>query len=273
MANFGSTKSGLLDVGYCLLNTKGAIVRDRTCESVIEVGEGTGIYSARICFPHQFRGTILWDTGEENPVYAAEDFNYYDNNEVVLDQVKSIFDQLTFLRGIQAGRWSLKKETSEMTYYDETGERVIASYVMLDSNGKPSLDEVFDRIVVKMNATSYPPEITDPPEDENPYYRLVKVSGEETPGRSVTYAVETNRLVKKLYWTVESAPEDANLLLLASVEMYPVASGQTILVEGSGVFTFQAPESGTFSVNLRHGAMLGEVVASHRLVVRSKEES
>lgn len=269
-ANFGATKTGLTTVGYCLLNSKGAIAQERTDIGVLEVGEGTGVYSAMICFPPQFRGTILWDTGEPFPVYAAEDYNYYDNNEVVLDQIRSIFDQLSFLRGIQAGRWSLKKETAEMTYYDEAGENVIASYVMLDSGGKPSLDEVFDRIVVKMNAPSYPQQITDPPSDPAPYYRLVKVSEDAASG-AISYAVETNRLVRKLYWTVEQSNEEISLLSMMT-EKIPIASGQIPIVEGSGVFTFNVVDMGTFSVKLRIRPD-EEAVAVHSLIVARDIES
>jgi hypothetical protein len=95
--NFGTTKSGLKHVGYHLLNTKGAIVRTRTEVGVHEVGEGTGIYAAMVCFPDQFRGTVLWDTGQARPSYAAEEYNYYDNNDVMLEQMKYVFNQLSFL--------------------------------------------------------------------------------------------------------------------------------------------------------------------------------
>jgi len=271
--NFGTTKSGLRHVGYCLLNTKGAIVHARTERGVHEVGEGTGIYAAMVCFPDQFRGTVLWDTGQARPSYAAEEYNYYDNNDVMLEQMKYVFSQLSFLRGLQAGRWALKKETAEMTFYDETGENMLVSYAMMDSNGKPSLEEVFDRVVNEINAPEYPPPITDPPTDNPPNYELSPSDTNPKEGDVVNFSVATNRLVNKLYWTLEpvaSAASAGDFRLLSTVNN----SGIVPLDSGTGTFTLALADDlitegdETFTVNLRYGAADGEIVATSTITVK-----
>jgi len=271
--NFGTTKSGLRHVGYCLLNTKGAIVHARTERGVHEVGEGTGIYAAMVCFPDQFRGTVLWDTGQARPSYAAEEYNYYDNNDVMLEQMKYVFSQLSFLRGLQAGRWALKKETAEMTFYDETGENMLVSYAMMDSNGKPSLEEVFDRVVNEINAPEYPPPITDPPTDNPPNYELSPSDTNPKEGDVVNFSVATNRLVNKLYWTLEpvaSAASAGDFRLLSAVNN----SGIVPLVSGTGTFTLALADDlltegdETFIVNLRLGGPDGDIVATSTITVK-----
>jgi hypothetical protein len=271
--NFGTTKSGLRHVGYCLLNTKGAIVHTRTERGVHEVGEGTGIYAAMICFPDQFRGTVLWDTGQARPSYAAEEYNYYDNNDVMLEQMKYVFNQLGFIRGLQAGRWALKKETAEMTFYDETGENMLVSYAMMDSNGNPSLEEVFDRVVNEINAPEYPPPITDPPPDNPPNYALSPSDTNPKEGDVVNFSVATNRLVNKLYWTLEpvaSAASAGDFRLLSAVNN----SGIVPLDNGTGTFTLALADDlltegdETFIVNLRYGGADGEIVATSTITVK-----
>jgi len=271
--NFGTTKSGLRHVGYCLLNTKGAIIRPRSELGVHEVGEGTGIYSAMVCFPDQFRGTVLWDTGENNPAFAAEEYNYYDNNSVMLEQMKYVFDQLSFLRGLQAGRWALKKETAEMIFYDETGENMLVSYSMTDSKGEPSLEEVFDRVVNEINAPEYPPLITAPPPDNPPSYMLSPSSTSPKEGDVVSFSVATNRLVSKLYWTLEPITSSAlsgSPNLLSSIDN----SGIVPLDSGTGTFTLAladdllADGDETLTVNLRYGGADGEIVATSTITVK-----
>jgi len=172
--NFGSTKTGLADfVGYRLIDSSGLVAQERTQLGIYETYMGTGIYAANIEFPDDFTGTILWDIEGTRPVYAAEEFNNSINgtgvsrqvNEVttqvteiteqvnsvttqvglVSDQVTDLADEIRFIRGMTAGRWSLDKKTSTMTYYDESGKNVLVTYEMLDEDGKPSIESVYDR--------------------------------------------------------------------------------------------------------------------------------
>lgn len=73
--NFGVSKTGLSTVAYRLLNNDGVVMVARTTSGVSEVLAGTGIYQAEIPFPENWNGTILWDTGEAVPKYAADVFD------------------------------------------------------------------------------------------------------------------------------------------------------------------------------------------------------
>lgn len=158
--NFGTTKSGLTgDVGYRLIDSTGLAVQNRSAVDIYETFPGTGIYASSILFPDDFVGTILWDTGGEKPVYAVEEFNNSINgtgvsqqvNEVtmqvnmVTDQVTNLADEIRFIRGMTAGRWALDKKDATMTYYDESGKNLLVTYQLLDENGNPSIESVYDR--------------------------------------------------------------------------------------------------------------------------------
>lgn len=73
--NFGSSKTGLSNVGYRLVNPNGSIQIERTTDGVAEVLAGTGIYQAEISFQEGWSGSIVWDTGEASPKYASDAFD------------------------------------------------------------------------------------------------------------------------------------------------------------------------------------------------------
>ena len=158
--NFGSTKSGLASkVGYRLIDAIGLVEQERSQVGIYETYAGTGIYAASITFPDDFTGTILWDVESDRPVYAAEEFNNSINGTgvsqqvtdvtmqvgIVTDQVSDLAHEIRFIRGMTAGRWTLDSTDSTMTYYDESGKNVLVTYEMLDANGKPSIESVYDR--------------------------------------------------------------------------------------------------------------------------------
>lgn len=158
--NFGRTKSGLASsIGYRLIDATGLVERSRSQLGVYETYPGTGIYAAEIDFDDGFKGTILWDIEGDNPVFAAEEFNDIVNGGavkqqvtevttqvgIVSDQVTDLADEIRFIRGMTAGRWTLDKKDSTMTYYDESGKNVLVTYEMLDEDGKPSIESVYDR--------------------------------------------------------------------------------------------------------------------------------
>lgn len=164
--SFGSNKSGLVgSVGVRLLNTRGTTTSARTSVGIYETFPNSGIYASLITFPDKFRGVIMWDTGEASPKYASEEYNYTENNSVILDKMKLLFNQVSYIRGLQAGRWQLNKQTSEMTFYDEGGINILLKYIMKDENGNPSIDSVFDRIITFSNAPVPLTEITEPDPD------------------------------------------------------------------------------------------------------------
>lgn len=159
-ANFGRNKTGRASLtGYRLIDDTGVAVRERTQVGVYETYPGTGIYAADISFEDGFKGTILWDIEGDNPVFAAEEFNDIVNGGavkqqvtevttqvgIVSDQVTDLADEIRFIRGMTAGRWTLDKKDSTMTYYDESGMNVLVTYEMLDERGKPSIESVYDR--------------------------------------------------------------------------------------------------------------------------------
>jgi len=158
--NFGSTKTGrTATIGYRLIDDTGTPIQARSQAGVYEAFPGTGIYAANITFPDDFVGTILWDIEGVRPVYAAEEFNNSINGTgvsqqvadvtmqvgIVTDQVSDLADEIRFIRGMTAGRWTLDSKDSTMTFYDESGRNVLVTYEMLDARGRPSLESVYDR--------------------------------------------------------------------------------------------------------------------------------
>jgi len=67
---FGSSKTGLTTVGYQLKTTTGTNSGTRITAGIFEIGGGA--YGADIAFADNFRGFILWDTGEATPRFAPD---------------------------------------------------------------------------------------------------------------------------------------------------------------------------------------------------------
>jgi hypothetical protein len=159
--NFGSTKSGLSQVGYRLIGMTGNVVLERTEFGVYETAPRSGIYAALISFSEGFRGTILWDTGETAPVFAAEEYNHSVDGASVLQQMNGIVEQINFIRAMTAGRWCLDKNSATMSFYDESGTQLLMTYTLTDDKGKPSIESVFDRTTKFSNAPDYTRVIVD----------------------------------------------------------------------------------------------------------------
>lgn len=92
-ANFGASNAGLSTVGYAIYKEDESVQLARTTSGVSELGTATGIYRATINYPIQFRGFILWDTGEGSPQYAAESINPLDADSVA-DEVRTMLRSL-----------------------------------------------------------------------------------------------------------------------------------------------------------------------------------
>jgi len=149
--NFGATKSGLAgSAGYRILDESGQIVRERTTTDISESFPGSGIYSSLVIFPDYFSGSILWDTGEESPVFATEEYNYTDNVAQLQQNVEDIAAHVNFIRGLTAGRWKIDRKSATMSFYDESGDNLLVSYELLDESGQRSIDAVFDRRIIKL---------------------------------------------------------------------------------------------------------------------------
>ena len=131
--NFGTGKSSLSTVGFSIYNTEGVLSGSRSTSGVHEVGADTGIYSAPVSFTNDFKGSVLWDTGQgSSTAYAAEGYN--PTNE-----------DLDFLRDMTAGKWTIDASNKQMIFYGENNTTEIARFDLTDRNGNPSITEIFTR--------------------------------------------------------------------------------------------------------------------------------
>lgn len=71
--NFGLDSTGLITVGYSLINSDGSIKLSRTTLGVFEIRTNCGIYGALITLDDPWQGIILWDDGQDEPIYASEE--------------------------------------------------------------------------------------------------------------------------------------------------------------------------------------------------------
>jgi hypothetical protein len=58
------------------------------------VAAGTGIYKTAVTFADGFSGTLLWDTGEATPRYAAEEVNPEELGANALDPALDLADAI-----------------------------------------------------------------------------------------------------------------------------------------------------------------------------------
>jgi hypothetical protein len=128
--------TGSNGVGYTLVNYDGSTYQPRTVTGVYQVAVDSGIYSAYITFPDQWRGQILWDTGAffsgSVPYFATEQYNYEENNP----RVDSIYN-------IEYGRWRIV--SNQMVFYKDDNVTEVARFNLFDENGAPTMDAVFER--------------------------------------------------------------------------------------------------------------------------------
>lgn len=83
--NFGSSKTGLLTVGFTLYNPDTTVYQARSTAGIREFA-ATGVYGAQITLPSEKPVLVLWDTGEVAPRYGSED------NNVQLDSIQDSTD-------------------------------------------------------------------------------------------------------------------------------------------------------------------------------------
>lgn len=86
----GEGRPSLLTVGYTLKNKDKTEFQARTTSGVSELGTATGIYGVNLELPENFVGTIEWDSGESNPVYASEDIALGGTERTVIDDVRTL---------------------------------------------------------------------------------------------------------------------------------------------------------------------------------------
>lgn len=147
--NFGKLKGSLATVGYCLYDVTGSIAQSRSAVSIYELGTSTGIYASNISFPDEFKGSILWDSGEASPVYATEEIDLVAADASVATNVadiKAAIDtDLTFIRDMIGGQWKIDDATHQMIFYKEDNVTEVARFDLRDNKGDPSFLSVFLR--------------------------------------------------------------------------------------------------------------------------------
>ena len=130
--NFGKGKGGLGTVGVSLYDADGTISGSRITAGVHEVGSNTGIYACQLTFAANFSGSILWDTGESDSVYASEQYN-------------PTAERVKFNMDIAGGKWTMDSSSNQMIFYAADNTTEVARFDLTDSDGAGSVASVFTR--------------------------------------------------------------------------------------------------------------------------------
>lgn len=152
--NFGpgrSNATGSTGVGYSVLDTSGSLVSARTTAGVYQLVSGSGLYSAYVSFPDNFRGQIMWDTGAafSSTHYAVEQFNIEANNpnvNQIAQTVGLMSGTLSQLYKMNYGRWKIVG--TQMIFYSDDNVTEISRFNLFDDLGAASNDSVFERVKV-----------------------------------------------------------------------------------------------------------------------------
>jgi hypothetical protein len=136
-ANFGrSLGSNLSDVSFSLYDTTGTIypAENYANIAVYEMPPSSGIYGTELTISTLFSGSIVWQhNAGGTPVYASE--------EVKVDQKMA--------RYIHTGDWVINEDDKQMIFYADDGTTEIARYDLKDRNSEASIQEIFERILVR----------------------------------------------------------------------------------------------------------------------------
>lgn len=160
--NFGRNRAnvtGSSGVGYAVLDGLGNVVSTRTTVGVYQLSSGSGLYAARVTYPDGFDGQVVWDcppvTGSQNTLlsqsFATEEYHYLANNpntDAALAAVQSVTGSVQGLYDVAFGRWRIDKLANTMTFYRADNSTVVATFNLLDDNGLPTFDGVFERQLV-----------------------------------------------------------------------------------------------------------------------------
>ena len=145
--------TGSTGVGYTILDEVGGIVLPRTTSGVYQIMSGSGLYAAYIGFPDNFRGQVVWDTGTAflTASYAIEQYNVEENEPKVAETWQMVNEMTGSVQGlfdVAFGRWRLDPITNQMVIYRDDNSTVVATFNLLDNNGTPTYDCVFERQLV-----------------------------------------------------------------------------------------------------------------------------
>lgn len=187
--NFGKSRTGLSgSVGYTLYGFDNTVESARTTDGIFETVSGSGLYHSFISFPDDFRGFLVWDTGEVpgRIQYATEQYNYEENNPNIdlilssstqssgtIEQIAQdvtyisssiplIQNQLTdiettvaavavdvsFIKAIEGGRWIIDENVNQMIFYQDDNVTEVARFNLFDVTGSAASESVYERVRV-----------------------------------------------------------------------------------------------------------------------------
>jgi len=139
-SNFGKALgSKLSDTSFDLYDTLGNLydASNYTHSNVYEMPPGSGIYGSELNINTLFSGSIVWKVEK---VPSSADF-VYATEEVKIDQKMA--------RYIHTGDWVIDENTKQMVFYADDGNTEIARYDLKDRDSVGSIDEIFERILVR----------------------------------------------------------------------------------------------------------------------------
>ena len=129
--SMGGTHTGLVGtIGVTLLNPDGTVHTARATATIYEIGGGC--YGDQITFTDDWIGSIKWDTGGGTPVYAVEDYNYYENNPTIDELGHEI-----------SGKWEIV--SNQMIFYKADNVTEVSRFNLFDASGNPSMVNVYKR--------------------------------------------------------------------------------------------------------------------------------
>ena len=139
-SNFGRGLGDKLnDITFDLYDTLGNLYNPSLYNhsAIYEMPPTSGIYGSELTIDTLFSGSIVWkvekEPGSNDFVYATE--------EVKIDQKMA--------RYIHTGNWIIDESTKQMVFYADDGVTEIARYNLKDRNSNASIDEIFERILVR----------------------------------------------------------------------------------------------------------------------------
>lgn len=139
-SNFGRGLGNKINyVSFDLYDTLGNVYSTSkySHSSIYEMPPSSGIYGSELTINTLFSGSIVWkvdkSSGNNDFVYAID--------EVKIDQKMA--------RYIHTGDWIIDEDTKQMIFYADDGVTEIARYDLKDRNSNGSINEIFERILVR----------------------------------------------------------------------------------------------------------------------------
>jgi hypothetical protein len=153
---FRADITGSTGVGYTVYDVAGNVVSARTTAGVYELVTGSGVYAANVTYPDNFNGQIVWDCpavtasfGILAQSFAVEEYNVEANDPKVgstWQMVNSVTGSIEAIYDLTYGRWQIID--NQMLFYAQDNTTLLATYNLFDDAGNPTMDAVFQRVLV-----------------------------------------------------------------------------------------------------------------------------